>query len=128
MEGRRSIDLLNYRAGLESALPEQVTNSDVFVTLDTKTLIFDIKGTRIQITDFETGLTEAEIKSLLAPLPKFYLSSDTHRLFRYMDDVWCSMDCKDDTYTKEEIDDKFSELGFDDFDGDFGEELDEETV
>ena len=50
-------------------------------TLDTGQIFLDTADERVEFTDFVKGLTEAQIQDTFAPLPKFYLSSDTHKLF-----------------------------------------------
>lgn len=76
--------------GLKSALLNTTVESDKLrLTTDTYELYFDNGNTRIKISDIIKDYTEEEIKSLLAPLPKLYLSSDTHKLFIFDDNGEC---------------------------------------
>ena len=76
--------------GLKSALLNTTVGSDKLrLTTDTYELYFDNGNSRIKISDIIGDYTEEEIKSLLAPLPKLYLSSDTHKLFIFDDNGEC---------------------------------------
>ena len=57
-------------------------------TLDTGQIFLDTADERVEFTDFVKGLTEAQIQDTFAPLPKFYLSSDTHKLFYHDGEEW----------------------------------------
>ena len=57
-------------------------------TVDTGQLFLDNQNERIEITDFVKGQTEEEIRTTLAPLPKFYYASDTKRFLVYVDGEW----------------------------------------
>lgn len=73
--------------GYQSALLNTpIENGKIRVTTDTSQLFIDIDNSRIEITDIIKDLTEEEIKSLLVPLPKFYLASDTYKLLVYNTD------------------------------------------
>lgn len=52
-------------------------------TTDTGRLYLDTDSGRVLISETVDLYTEAQIKQLLAPLPKVYVSSDTHRSFVY---------------------------------------------
>ena len=73
------------RSSLEQTSVEEGT---IRFTKDTSELFIDSDGTRHQITDVVKGYTEAEIKSLLAPIPKIYLSKDTHKFLIYLSGKW----------------------------------------
>ena len=57
-------------------------------TLDTGQIFLDTADERVEFTDFVKGLTEEQIQDTFAPLPKFYLSSDTHKLFYHDGEEW----------------------------------------
>ena len=70
--------------GIEANLPVNIGLNKLRFTTDTGRLFLDNEGTdRIEITDFVKGKTKEEILGTLAPLPKFYLSSDTQELYYY---------------------------------------------
>ena len=76
--------------GPESALPNPEDGKIRFTT-DTGRMFIDSNNTRVEITDFVKGMTEAEIKSQLAPLTnKIYIASDTGKFFVYdsINDTW----------------------------------------
>lgn len=70
--------------GIEANLPVNIGLNKLRFTTDTGRLFLDNEGTeRVEITDFVKGKTKEEILGTLAPLPKFYLSSDTQELYYY---------------------------------------------
>lgn len=70
--------------GIESDLPVDVGENKLRFTTDTGRLFLDNEGLdRIEITDFVKGLTKDQILSTISPLPKVYISSDTHEIFTY---------------------------------------------
>lgn len=71
--------------GFKSALEHTpIQNGKIRFATDTNQLFIDDDGVRKEITDFITDYTESAIKQLMAPLPKAYISSDTHKLFMYL--------------------------------------------
>ena len=75
--------------GVASSLESiPVENGKVRFTTDTNQLFIDMDGERHELSDIIRGYNESEIKSLLAPLPKLYLSSDTHKFFVYASGEW----------------------------------------
>lgn len=79
-----------FTKGLKSALLNTAIVADKLrLTIDTHELYFDNGESRVKISDIIIDYTEEEIKSLLAPLPKLYLSSDTHKLFIFDDNGEC---------------------------------------
>jgi len=80
--------------GIEANLPVNIGLNKLRFTTDTGRLFLDNEGVeRVEITDFIKGKTKAEIIGTLAPLPKFYLASDTQELYYYdtTDDEWKSL-------------------------------------
>ena len=74
--------------GYESSINNTPIEDDVFrLTIDTRQLFADVNNERLEITDFIKGMTEEEIRSVIAPLPKFYFSSDTHKFLIYNSDI-----------------------------------------
>jgi hypothetical protein len=70
--------------GLQSDLnTTEIVDGMLRFTTDTGRLYLDVDSTRVLISETVDLYTEAQIKSLLAPLPKVYVSSDTHRSFVY---------------------------------------------
>ena len=70
--------------GPESALPSIFTDGVLRFTTDTGRMFVDNQSGRVEVTDFVKGMTEAEIKALLAPLvSKIYISSDTDKMMYY---------------------------------------------
>lgn len=70
--------------GPESALPSIFTDGILRFTTDTGRMFVDNQSGRVEVTDFVKGMTEAEIKALLAPLvSKIYISSDTDKMMYY---------------------------------------------
>jgi len=56
--------------------------------VDEARLFLDLKNERIEFTDFIKGLTQDEIFALENPLPKMYLSADTHQFMMYHAEEW----------------------------------------
>ena len=80
--------------GIEANLPEEIGVDKLRFTTDTGRLFLDDNGTsRIEITDFVKGKTKEQILGTLAPLPKFYLTSDTNELYFYNNGEWKSIYC-----------------------------------
>lgn len=80
--------------GIEANLPVAIGQNKLRFTTDTGRLFLDNEGTdRIEITDFIKGKTKDQILGTLAPLPKFYLASDTQEFYYYdiTDDEWKSV-------------------------------------
>lgn len=80
--------------GIEANLPETIGNNKLRFTTDTGRLFLDNEGSeRVEITDFIKGKTKEEILGTLAPLPKFYLASDTQEVYYYdaTSDEWKSI-------------------------------------
>lgn len=70
--------------GLQSELnTTPITDGLLRFTTDTGRLYLDVNSSRVLISETVDLYTEQEIKSLLAPLPKVYVSSDTHRSYVY---------------------------------------------
>lgn len=70
--------------GLQSALARTpIENGKIRFAFDTGRLFIDDNDVRIEITDFCRDYTEEGIKNIISPLPKIYLSSDTHKLMMY---------------------------------------------
>ena len=77
--------------GTESALNNlPIDYGKLRFTTDTARIFLDLKDKRIEFTDIIRNYKEAEIKKIVAPLPKLYLSSDTHKLF-YYENGWISI-------------------------------------
>lgn len=75
--------------GLFSSLKTvPVEDGKVRFTTDTNQLFVDADGERHEVSDVIRGYTESEIKSLLAPLQKLYLSTDTHKFFVCISGEW----------------------------------------
>ena len=85
--------------GIEADLPVQIKEGKLRFTTDTKRLFLDTNGERIEFSDFIKGMTETQIKGILAPLPKIYLASDTKTLW-YYDSGWKTIESAS-TYTEE---------------------------
>lgn len=60
-----------------------IENGKIRVGIDEHRMFIDTSLERIEITDFVKGLTYSEIIHLQKPLPKVYLSSDTHQFLIY---------------------------------------------
>lgn len=76
--------------GLESVLQNTpIQAGKLRFTIDTRKLFLDNdNGERLEFTDFIKDLTEEQILDTLAPLPKFYFSSDTHKIYYYAYGEW----------------------------------------
>lgn len=73
-----------FTKGLFSSLANtNIENGKVRVTTDTRQIFLDDDGERKELSSFIKGMTESEIRDLLAPLPKFYYSSDSHKILYY---------------------------------------------
>lgn len=81
----------NLSRGLQSAVDNTpIEDGKLRFAVDTARLYLDLANERIEFTDFIPGLTRQEIVNLEAPLPKMYLSSDTHELLYYHAEEWIS--------------------------------------
>ena len=70
--------------GLQSSLNETaIVDGMLRFTTDTGRLYLDVGTDRVLISETVDLYTETQIKQILAPLPKVYVSSDTHRSFVY---------------------------------------------
>ena len=79
----------NLSRGLQSAINNTpIEDGKLRFAVDTARLYLDLVNERIEFTDFVRGLTKEEIIGLTEPLPKMYLSSDTHELYFYHDEKW----------------------------------------
>lgn len=75
--------------GLQSAIDETpIEDGMLRFSVDQARLFLDLGNERIEYTDFVKGLTQEEIFALGDPLPKMYLSSDTHQFMMYHADDW----------------------------------------
>ena len=73
--------------GLQSALARTpIENGKIRFATDTGRLFIDENNVRIEITDFCKDYTEEGIKSIISPLPKIYISSDTNKMMFYSAD------------------------------------------
>lgn len=91
--------------GLASSIESTpIEEGKIRFTTDTNQLFIDADGVRHEISDVIRGYTEAEIKSLLAPLPKLYLSSDTHKFLVYASGEWIPVGKNEWVGTKAEFD------------------------
>ena len=79
--------------GPESKLNElPVLDGKLRFTTDTGRLFMDLDGIRLEISDFIKTYTEEEIKNIITPLPKIYLSRDTLKFFVYANNKWNCID------------------------------------
>ncbi len=72
--------------GTQSELNNKAIEDGILrYTTDTGCLYLDIKNDtetkRLKISDIDNSKTEEQIFDIIAPLPKIYVSSDTHRAF-----------------------------------------------
>lgn len=68
--------------GLQSSLNSlEIDEGKLRYTTDTCRLYLDLASSRIRISDIIDTYTEAQILAIIAPLPKIYVSTDTHRAF-----------------------------------------------
>lgn len=72
-------------------------------TLDSRQLFLDNDSTRFEISDFIKDYTETEIRSILAPLPKFYYAKDTHKILYNDGTGWIVVSEQAEEGKKEEI-------------------------
>lgn len=79
---------LNVTKGPQANLANtEVKDGALRVAVDEHRVYLDFKDAgRIEISDFVKGMTTSEIKDQLAPLPKFYLASDTNHIWYFGDD------------------------------------------
>lgn len=81
----------NLSRGLQSAINETpIEDGKLRFAVDTARLFLDLKNERVEFSDFIRGLTRKEIMSLNEPLPKMYMTSDTHELLFYHAGEWIS--------------------------------------
>ena len=74
----------NLSRGLQSTIDETaVEDGKIRFAVDTGRMYIDTANDRIPITDVIYGLTYAEIIALEYPLPKVYLTSDSHQVMSY---------------------------------------------
>lgn len=74
----------NLTRGLQQSIDNTaITDGKLRFAVDTARLFLDLESERIEITDIIKGLTYSEIVALTKPLPKVYLSSDTHQILSY---------------------------------------------
>ena len=79
--------------GLQSMLSSTpIEDGKLRFTEDTGNLFLDLVNgeskKRVKISDIIDDQTEAEIAEILAPLPKIYLASDTHRMYVFASGKW----------------------------------------
>ena len=79
--------------GLQSMLSSTpIEDGKLRFTEDTGNLFLDLVNgeskKRVKISDIIDDYTEAEIAEILAPLPKIYLASDTHRMYVFVSGKW----------------------------------------
>lgn len=72
-----------YRGYQENIDKTAIENGKLRFAIDTRRLFMDTENQRIEFTDLIRGFSYSEIKDLEDPLPKIYLSSDTHQLLVY---------------------------------------------
>lgn len=78
--------------GLQSALEnKQVEDGKLRFTTDTGNLYLDTTNGRVKISDIVQGYSEAQLAELIAPLPKIYLTSDTHRMYVFVGAAWVDL-------------------------------------
>lgn len=74
----------NLTRGLQTTLDETpIEDGKIRFAVDTGRLYIDSEHDRIPITDVVYGLTYAEIIAQERPLPKVYLTSDSHQVMSY---------------------------------------------
>ena len=70
--------------GLQKTIDEtEIKDGKILFAIDSARLFMDTKNGRIEFTDVVKGLKYSEILALKSPLPKLYLSSDSHQLLLY---------------------------------------------
>lgn len=78
----------NFAYGIQSKLPEELTEGQIKVSTDTHCLWFDIDGKRIRITDFETVDTLEDLENILAPIDNmYYYVKENNSIYKY-DNRW----------------------------------------
>ena len=58
------------------------------IASDTKSIFYDLRDKRIQLTDIITLDTEAQREAVLAPIDKFYFVKESCTLWRYANGKW----------------------------------------
>lgn len=83
-------EIVKFQSGNESSLQsEDINNGIVRVAKDTKSLFFDIDGSRIEITDFISVSDLDTLNNILAPISKkFYFVESECLLYKYINGVW----------------------------------------
>ena len=84
---------MSYEQHLSRGLQETIDKTPIVdgklrFSVDQARIFIDLANERIEFTDFVKGLTVNEIKALTNPLPKMYLSSDTHQFMMYHAGEW----------------------------------------
>lgn len=84
---------MSYEQHLSRGLQETIDKTPIVdgklrFSVDQARIFIDLANERIEFTDFVKGLTVNEIKALTNPLPKMYLSSDTHQFMMYHAGKW----------------------------------------
>ena len=57
-------------------------------SVDQARIFMDLVNERVEFTDFVKGLSTDEIRALTNPLPKIYLTTDTHQFMMYHAGEW----------------------------------------
>lgn len=81
----------NLSRGLQTTIDNtDIVDGKIRFAVDTGRLFMDTASERIEFTDVVKGLKYSEIIALENPLPKVYLSSDSHQilLYDYEDEDW----------------------------------------
>ena len=65
-----------------------INEGKIRITTDTGRMFIDTSDKRVEITDFVKGMTEEEIRDILAPLPKFYHAYDTNNILVHNGTEW----------------------------------------
>ncbi len=74
----------NLSRGLQSKIDStSIEDGKIRFAIDTGRLFMDTASERIEFTDVVKGLKYSEIITLENPLPKVYLSSDSHQILSY---------------------------------------------
>lgn len=91
--------------GLESIIDKKrIVDGKFLFTTDTSRLFIDYGSSRLEISDVIKTYSEGEILAIIAPLPKLYISSDTHKIFMYASDGWVCLNNNDDVSNAEHAD------------------------
>ena len=82
-----------YEQHLSRGLQEDIDNTPIIdgklrFSVDQARIFMDLVNERVEFTDFVKGLTSTEIVALTNPLPKIYLTSDTHQFMMYHAGEW----------------------------------------